>query len=143
MSDAQALAFIHEWNQAAYARRDGKADHTQNARTASPTPLSEPNSAVPLAAHQPTAEGMLSHALIAVERGWPVFPVRPSEKRPAFPDHTAARCTGRDPRCRNAHQGWELRATTDTGRIRRGWASVPYNIGLACGPAGLVDPVAL
>ncbi|WP_345364319.1 bifunctional DNA primase/polymerase [Actinoallomurus liliacearum] len=131
MSDAQALAFIHEWNQAAYARRDGNADHPEKTRPAPPAPH-------PPAARPTSAEDMLSHALTAAQRGWPVFPVRPGEKRPAFPDHTAARCTGRDPRCRNGHQGWEPRATTDIGRIRRGWASVPYNIGLACGPAGLV-----
>ncbi|GAB3990680.1 hypothetical protein GCM10029978_119440 [Actinoallomurus acanthiterrae] len=134
MSDAHALAFIHDWNQTAYARRDGNADHPQETRPTLPTPLPKHDSTV----HRPTAEDMLSHALRAAERGWPVFPVRPGEKRPAFPDHTAARCTGRDPRCANGHQGWEPRATTGTGRIRRGWAAVPYNIGLACGPAGLV-----
>ncbi|MGH3342283.1 MAG: bifunctional DNA primase/polymerase [Carbonactinosporaceae bacterium] len=82
--------------------------------------------------------GMLSSALAAAERGWPVFPVRPGQKRPAFPDHTAERCIGRDPRCAGGHQGWEPRATTDAGRIRRGWATRPYNVGVACGPAGLV-----
>jgi hypothetical protein len=80
----------------------------------------------------------LSSALAAAGRGWPVFPVRPGQKRPAFPDHTAARCTGHDPRCAVGHQGWEPRATTDTDRITRGWATAPYNVGLACGPAGLV-----
>ncbi|MEV5751705.1 bifunctional DNA primase/polymerase [Actinoallomurus sp. NPDC052308] len=128
MSDAQALAFIHEWNQATYARRDGKA--TTDPQSAQPhIPAPEPVA---------TPAALLSAALEAAERGWPVFPVRPGEKRPAFPDHTAARCVGRDPRCRNGHQGWEPRATTDTGRIRRGWATTPYNVGLACGPAGLV-----
>jgi hypothetical protein len=83
-------------------------------------------------------DGSLSSALAAAGRGWPVFPVRPGAKRPAFPDHTAARCTGRDPRCVDGHQGWEERATTDTDRIRRAWTTAPYNVGLACGPAGLV-----
>jgi hypothetical protein len=83
-------------------------------------------------------DGPLAAALAAAEHGWPVFPVRPNDKRPAFPDHTAARCTGRDPRCAGGHQGWEARATTDAARIRRGWTTTPYNIGLACGPAGLV-----
>ena len=84
------------------------------------------------------ADGPLAAALAAAERGWPVFPVRPDQKRPAFPDHTAGRCTRRDTRCRSGHQGWEPRATTDTDRITRGWASAPYNVGLACGPAGLI-----
>ena len=83
-------------------------------------------------------DGPLAAALTAAGRGWPVFPVRPDAKRPAFPNHTAKRCTGRDPRCTGGHQGWEARATTDAARIRRGWATTPYNIGLACGPAALV-----
>jgi hypothetical protein len=33
---------------------------------------------------------------------------------------------------------WEARATTDPARIRRGWAEVPYNVGVAPGPSGLV-----
>jgi hypothetical protein len=79
-------------------------------------------------------------------RGWRVFPLRPDNrprdldqaKRPAFPDHGADRCPGTDPRCRNGHTGWEPRATTDPGRIARAWQWVPYNIGIACGPSGLV-----
>src|SRR5436305_905965 len=66
-------------------------------------------------------------ALDLAGRGWPVFPLRPGDKRPAFPDHPAAACTGRDPRCRTAgrHVGWEDRATTDPDRIRRGWQRAP------------------
>jgi hypothetical protein len=77
-------------------------------------------------------------ALDAAARGWHVFPVRPGDKRPAFPDHKAADCTGTDPRCRNGHQGWEPRATTDPDRIRRAWAQVAYNVGIATGPSGLI-----
>lgn len=77
-------------------------------------------------------------ALAAAARGWHVFPLRPDDKRPAFPDHPADACTRRDPRCRNGHTGWEARATTDPDRIRRGWATVPYGVGIACGPSGLV-----
>lgn len=83
---------------------------------------------------------LLTAALGHAARGWHVFPLRPDDKRPAFPDHPANDCTGRDPRCRNAgrHLGWEPRATTDPDRIRRAWTSRPYGIGLACGPSHLV-----
>ncbi|MFU8854320.1 bifunctional DNA primase/polymerase [Micromonospora sp. SL1-18] len=87
-----------------------------------------------------TVTDLLAAALGHAERGWHVFPLRPDDKRPAFPDHPADDCTGRDPRCRAAgrHLGWELRATTDPDRIRRAWSARPYGIGLACGPSGLV-----
>jgi Bifunctional DNA primase/polymerase, N-terminal/YspA, cpYpsA-related SLOG family len=81
---------------------------------------------------------LLAAALSYAFRGWRVFPVIPGGKRPAFPDHTADRCDGRDPRCRNGHQGWEGRATTDLDRIGRAWTTAPYNIGIATGPSGLV-----
>ncbi|MEU9505426.1 bifunctional DNA primase/polymerase [Micromonospora sp. NPDC048170] len=83
---------------------------------------------------------LLAAALAHAERGWHVFPLRPNDKRPAFPDHPADDCTGRDPRCRAAgrHLGWEPRATTDPDRIRRAWSTRPYGIGLACGPSRLV-----
>ncbi|PSK64867.1 hypothetical protein B0E53_03170 [Micromonospora sp. MH33] len=81
---------------------------------------------------------LLTAALAHAARGWHVFPLRPDDKRPAFPDHPADDCTGRDPRCRAGHLGWEARATTDPDRIRRAWAARPYGIGLACGPSALV-----
>ena len=81
---------------------------------------------------------MLQAALIAAARGWHVFPLRPGTKRPARPDHDEQHCDGTDPRCRGGHTGWESRATTDPGRIRRGWADEPFNIGIACGPSRLV-----
>jgi hypothetical protein len=83
---------------------------------------------------------LLPAALDAAERGWHVFPLRPNDKRPAFPDHTAERCTGRDPRCHNAgsHVGWQARSTTDPVRIRRAWTTAPYNVGIATGPSGLI-----
>lgn len=71
-------------------------------------------------------------------RGFSVFPLKVGEKTPATPGHKAADCNGRDPWCRNGHQGWEPRATTDPGRIQRGWATIPYNVGVACGPSRLV-----
>jgi hypothetical protein len=81
---------------------------------------------------------LLAAALGAAARGWHVFPVVPGDKRPARPDHKAAECRRSDPRCRAGHQGWEPRATTDLGRIRRAWAEADYNVGIACGPSGLV-----
>jgi hypothetical protein len=88
----------------------------------------------------PAPASLLSAALAAAGRGWHVFPLRPNDKRPAFPHHTTTTCTGRDPRCRAAetHVGWEPRATTDPDRIRRAWSVAPFNIGVACGPSGLV-----
>jgi hypothetical protein len=85
-------------------------------------------------------------ALGHAARGWHVFPLRPDSrshgpdhaKRPAFPDHAEDRCPGTDPRCRAGHTGWEPRATCDPARIGRAWQFTPYNIGIACGPSGLV-----
>jgi len=68
----------------------------------------------------PDNEDLRDVALAAAARGWHVFPLRPNDKRPAFPDHPVDACTGRDPRCRNGHTGWESRATVDPNRIRRG-----------------------
>ncbi|MER7992602.1 bifunctional DNA primase/polymerase [Micromonospora chalcea] len=81
---------------------------------------------------------LLAAALAHAARGWHVFPLRPNDKRPAFPDHTADDCTGRDLRCHAGHVGWEQRATTDPNRIRRAWSTRPYGIGIACGPSGLM-----
>jgi hypothetical protein len=64
----------------------------------------------------------LAAALMWAGRGWHVFPLVPSTKRPAV-------------------DCWEERATTDPDRIRRAWASdksEPYGIGIACGPSRLV-----
>ncbi|GAA0432538.1 DNA primase [Actinoplanes capillaceus] len=92
------------------------------------------------------AADLRTAALAHAARGWHVFPLRPDNrrndpdqaKRPAFPDHSEDRCTRGDPRCRDGHTGWEPRATRDPQRIRRAWAFTPHNIGIACGPAGLV-----
>jgi Bifunctional DNA primase/polymerase, N-terminal len=86
----------------------------------------------------PADPALLDAALACAARGWPVFPLRPATKRPAFPDHTAAHCTRIDPRCHEGHAGWEARATTDPERIARAWTCAAYNIGIATGPAGLV-----
>lgn len=62
---------------------------------------------------------LLGAALSAADRGWRVFPLRPDDKRPAIRD-------------------WQPRATCDHARITACWARTPYNVGIACGPSGLV-----
>jgi hypothetical protein len=49
-----------------------------------------------------------------------VFPCAPGGKRPAL------------------RGNWQELATTSPARIRDWWARAPYNIGIACGPSGLV-----
>jgi hypothetical protein len=82
-----------------------------------------------------TTPALLRAALAAAARGWPVFPLRPGDKRPAL--HGASRCPGTGP-CSDGHAGWEQRATTDPDRIGRAWTAAPYNVGIATGPAALV-----
>jgi hypothetical protein len=62
---------------------------------------------------------LLAAALAAARRGWPVLPLRPGSKLPAV-------------------RNWERRATTDPDRIAAWWHRTPHNVGIACGPAGLV-----
>lgn len=62
---------------------------------------------------------LLEAALAAADRGWPIFPLIPSTKRPVI-------------------SNWESRATTDVERITRCWSHADYNIGIATGPAHLV-----
>ncbi|WP_405701586.1 bifunctional DNA primase/polymerase [Streptomyces sp. NBC_00069] len=78
---------------------------------------------------------LLAAALTAAARSWPVFPLRPGDKRPA--GHSEEHCptTGR---CVGGHLTPEQRATTDRARIADCWTHKPYNVGLATGPAGLL-----
>ncbi|RCW46843.1 bifunctional DNA primase/polymerase-like protein [Halopolyspora algeriensis] len=62
---------------------------------------------------------LLRSALHLAEQRWAVLPLLPGSKRPAV-------------------RQWEQRATTDPDRITRCWQHAAYNIGLACGPSGLV-----
>jgi hypothetical protein len=59
----------------------------------------------------------------AVARGWPVFPLHPYSKVPAV-------------------TGWQRAASTDPARLELWWAATrrgpAFNVGIACGPAGLV-----
>jgi hypothetical protein len=63
---------------------------------------------------------LLSSALEAAGLGWHVFPCAPGSKRPALKGN------------------WQDVATTDQDRIRSWWSCQAYNIGIACGPSGLV-----
>ncbi|MFF9896167.1 bifunctional DNA primase/polymerase [Streptomyces longispororuber] len=80
-------------------------------------------------------EHLVRAALSAAERGWHVFPLRPGTKRPAL--HGEHKCP-RTGLCAGGHRKWEQRATTDPERIRTAWTRAPFNIGVACGPSGLV-----
>ncbi len=65
--------------------------------------------------------GFLSSALAAADLGWHVFPVAPGSKQPAL------------------RENWQDLATTDPDQIRSWWVRHrDYNIGIACGPSGLV-----
>ena len=63
---------------------------------------------------------LLRSALAAAALGWHVFPCAADGKRPAL------------------RGNWQELATTSAGQIRAWWARAPYNIGIACGPSGLV-----
>ncbi|MFD3538753.1 bifunctional DNA primase/polymerase [Streptomyces sp. NPDC058662] len=81
------------------------------------------------------APALLCAALAAAERGWPVFPLRPGDKRPA--GHPERNCPGTG-RCTDGHRTPEQRATLDSGQITACWQAAPYNVGIATGPAGLL-----
>jgi hypothetical protein len=57
-------------------------------------------------------------ALATISRGWSIFPVLPNAKSPVITD-------------------WENRATRNADVIAKVWRS-DHNIGIACGPSGLV-----
>lgn len=78
---------------------------------------------------------LLNAALSAAERGWPVFPLRPGDKRPA--GHPERNCP-RTGRCADGHRIPEQRATHAAEHIRACWQQAPYNVGIATGPANLV-----
>jgi hypothetical protein len=67
-----------------------------------------------------TGGTLLRHALALAARDWRVLPCSIGGKRPALPEN------------------WQHLATTNCGRIHRWWSHAPFNIGIACGPSGLV-----
>ncbi|MBY8877514.1 bifunctional DNA primase/polymerase [Actinacidiphila acidipaludis] len=83
----------------------------------------------------PDRSALLSAALSAAERGWPVIPLWPGRKIPNLHSERACHHTGD---CAGGHRTWEQRATTDPARIERCWAAGAFNVGIATGPAGLV-----
>jgi len=64
--------------------------------------------------------GLLRSALALAARGWHVFPCAAGGKRPSF------------------RQSWQDLATADPDQVRAWWSRQPYNIGVSCGPSGLV-----
>lgn len=60
-------------------------------------------------------------AVAAAKRGWAVFPCRPRDKRPAI-------------------DRWEARASADPAHVAAAWRErwPRANVGIACGPSGLV-----
>ncbi|WP_037807205.1 bifunctional DNA primase/polymerase [Streptomyces sp. NRRL F-2580] len=78
---------------------------------------------------------LLRAALAAADRGWPVFPLRPGDKRPA--GHPERNCP-RTGRCTDGHRTPEQRATLVAEQITACWQAAPYNVGIATGPAGLL-----
>jgi len=63
---------------------------------------------------------LLRSALAAAMRGWHVFPCAVGGKRPAL------------------RGNWQELATTSAEQVHDWWNRAPYNIGIACGPSGLV-----
>ncbi|MGW7238673.1 bifunctional DNA primase/polymerase [Streptomyces sp. NPDC054804] len=84
--------------------------------------------------HDPQT-ALLHAALDAAGRGWRVFPLRPGAKPPALHGERACPGTGE---CAAGHRKWEQRATTNPDRIRAAWSRAPFNVGIACGPSGLL-----
>ncbi|MGR6997270.1 bifunctional DNA primase/polymerase [Yinghuangia aomiensis] len=67
-----------------------------------------------------TRPDLKAAALACAERGFAVFPIHPGGRIAV-------------------HSAWETLATTDPARIERFWDHNPtHNVGIACGPSGLV-----
>lgn len=83
--------------------------------------MNQPNGPSTDAAPPGESREQLGRAAVELaERGWRVFPCQPGGKRPAL------------------RANWEQRATSDNNRIAGCWATGSFNIGVACGPSGLV-----
>lgn len=85
-----------------------------------------------------STDQFLAVALACVARGWPVVPLRPGTKKPAF--HGYDRCPRTGP-CIDGHRTWEQRSIGDPDQARWYWTSPRgrvCNVGIATGPADLV-----
>jgi hypothetical protein len=82
--------------------------------------LSRNNNGVSVADVTRADPALLRSALAAATHGWHVFPCVVGGKRPAL------------------RGNWQDLATTSPDQIRDWWVRAPYNIGIACGPSGLV-----
>lgn len=69
---------------------------------------------------RPQQSPLLRAAVALARRGWHVFPCVPGGKRPALP------------------ADWQALATIDPQQVWRWWRVRDWNIGIACGPSGLV-----
>jgi hypothetical protein len=67
-----------------------------------------------------TCTTLRAWALHLAAQGWHVFPITPAAKKPPVIDR------------------WETRASTDPNQINYWWQHIPYSIGIATGPSGLV-----
>ena len=67
-----------------------------------------------------TRTNLRAWALHFAARGWHVFPITPRAKKPPVITR------------------WETRASTDPDQITHWWRHIPYAIGIATGPSGLV-----
>jgi hypothetical protein len=67
-----------------------------------------------------TCTTLRAWALHLAARGWHVFPITPGAKKPPVVDR------------------WETRASTDPDQINHWWHQIPFSIGIATGPSGLV-----
>ncbi|TVT23393.1 bifunctional DNA primase/polymerase [Amycolatopsis rhizosphaerae] len=67
----------------------------------------------------PPPRRLMRAALEAATAGHYVFPLWPRSKKPSI-------------------KNWEQAATRDLAAIRERWATLPWNVGIACGPSGLL-----